>query len=102
MTLSRFRFIKLDEDDEPILDEAGNTIKNDEAIDAFAKEHDEELLEEDVEIGQYITLAFIDRISLDPAMTPGEMASLWWLIEEFGDEASPDLEHGSAGLTDQD
>lgn len=86
----RFRFIKLDEEGEPVLDEQGNTIKDDEAIAAFAKEHDEELLEEDVEVGQYITLTFIDRIGLDPAMTPAEMAALWWLIKEFGNGASPD------------
>ena len=82
-TPGRFRFIKLDEDGEPILDEQRNTIKDDEAIEAFTKEHDDELLEEGVEIGQYITLAFIDRIGLDPAMTPAEMASLWWLVKEF-------------------
>ena len=82
----RFRFIKLDDDGEPILDDQGNTIKDDEAIEAFTREHDDELLKEDVEINQHITLTFIDRTGLDPAMTPVEMASLWWLVKEFQED----------------
>lgn len=98
---NRWLFIMVDEDGEPILEYSesdkekknGKTILNVGAIDAFSREIDEMLDSEDVDIAGFITLAQIERLGLDPAMSPDEMAALWWLIAEFqdaDDQAEPD------------
>lgn len=87
----RYRFVRMDEHGEPMLDENGKTILDSEAVNAYQAEQDE-LLDESVEVEQYITLAFIDRIGLEPGMTPTEMAMLWWLIEEFRSGENTDWE----------
>lgn len=56
------------------------------AIDAYAEEHDE-LLSSEVEITSTVSIAQIDKAKIDPALTPDELASLWWLIADFRDDA---------------
>jgi hypothetical protein len=80
-----YKFVKVDADGEPLLDDDKKEIKDDAAGKAFSDEHDE-LLGELVTVEQYVTLSFIERSGLDPTMTPTEMASLWWLIDELRDE----------------
>ena len=91
---NRWLFVCVDEDGEPIFefDEDDKEKKNSrtkldlEALETFSSELDELADTEGVEINSVITLAQIERLGLDPAMTPAEMASLWWLIKEFQED----------------
>jgi hypothetical protein len=88
---NRWQFIKVDEDGEPILEydegdtekKNGKTMLDLEALDTFTSDLNELLDGESVEVTCFITLAQIERLGLDPVLTPGEMATLWWLIREF-------------------
>ncbi|MCP4537706.1 MAG: hypothetical protein GY832_11210 [Chloroflexi bacterium] len=91
----RWLFVKVDENGDPILEYAendkekkhGRPVTDVAAFEAFSEELDEFCSSETVKVEGSITLAQIQRLGLEPAMTPDEMALLWWLIKEFDEDA---------------
>ena len=91
---NRWQFVKVDEDGEPILEYAeddqekksGKPVMDLDAFDAFSRELNELTEAEEVTVESLITLAQIERLGLEPAMSPDEMSLLWWLIKEFRED----------------
>lgn len=78
----RYQFIKVDDEGEPLLDAEGNTQRDNKSIEAFDGAL-EGLLDEEVEVlVKPLTLAIIDSIGLEPALSVGEMETLFWAIKE--------------------
>lgn len=77
-----YLFVKMDAEGNPLLDAKDNLQKNDEAIEAFDQALGE-LLDEEVEVlVKPLTLAIIDSIGLEPALSVAEMETVFWLIKE--------------------
>ncbi len=93
----RWEFVKVDGNGDPILEYAdddkekknGRPVMDLEAFEAFSNELEELTNTEKVQVESFVTLAQIGRLNLEPAMSPDEMASLWWLIKEFREDAPP-------------
>jgi len=91
---NRWQFVKVDEDGDIILEydegdkdrENGKPVMDMEAFNAFTTDLDELIDSEEVQVESFITLAQIDNLGFDPAMTPNEMAMLWWLVKELRED----------------